>query len=410
LQGYKVKDLLNADGGWNWSLLQDWLPMDIQDKIAAIFPPNLENGRDKRCSVGGNSNGFSINATYQNLCGLRKEEAEPKWSKVWKLSVPERVKTFMWLVLHNRILTNELKSRMGLGHSMCTHCVNIEETVIHVLRDCPIAMEFWNNAIPTINRGSFYMREAQQWIEDNLGNTIERDNSTAWCNFWALACYSLWIWRNKEQHDENFIRPAIAVPLVWKKVDEYNAAMRNSEDIMEKDKVVRLIRWKQPKSSFVSLNTDGASKEHQLAGCGGIVRGSQGEWLGGFSKSIGRCSAFIAELWGVLEGLHYVKRLGFTKIELNIDSEAVVRVVRTGRSQSAAGSVLVEQISKMMALDWEVEVRHTYREANKCADALANYGCMSRDDSQLFTCCPDFIKNLFDADNLGISTPRLILM
>jgi ribonuclease HI len=210
------------------------------------------------------------------------------------------------------------------------------------------------------------------------------------------------MWRNKELHDENFVRPAIAVPLVWKKVEEYNTAMSNSEVLMDRDKVVRLFSWKLPKSSFVSLNTDGASKEHQQAGCGGIVRGSQGEWIGGFSKRVGRCSAFIAELWGVLEGLRYVKSMSFTKIELNIDSEAVVRVVQTGRSQSAAGGVLVEQISKMMSLDWEVEVRHTYREANKCAYALANYGCMSRVDIQFFTCCPDFIKDLFVADNLGV--------
>jgi ribonuclease HI len=408
LQGFKVKDLTDQDGGWKRELFHDWLPKDIEDKIAAIFPPSVENGRDERCSVGGNNNGFSINIMYQNLCGVRKEEADPNWSRIWKLSVPERVKTFMWLVLHNRILTNELKARMGLGHSMCTHCVNIEETVIHVLRDCAIAMEFWNNAIPVTNRGSFYMREAHQWIEGNLCNMIVRNSSMGWCNFWAMACYSLWMWRNKELHDENFVRPAIAVPLVWKKVEEYNAAMSNSEVIMDRDKVVRLISWKLPKSSFVSLNTDGASKDHQEAGCGGIVRGSQGEWIGGFSKSVGRCSAFIAELWGILEGLRYVKSMGFTKIELNIDSEAVVRVVQTGRSQSTAGGVLVEQISKMMSLDWEVEVRHTYREANKCADALANYGCMSRVDIQFFTCCPDFIKELFVADSLGISTPRLI--
>jgi ribonuclease HI len=164
----------------------------------------------------------------------------------------------------------------------------------------------------------------------------------------------------------------------------------------------------ETKSSFVSLNTDGASKAQQQSGCGGIVRGSQGEWIGGFAKYVGRCSAFIAELWGVLEGLRYVKRLGFNKIELNIDSEAVVNVVQKGRSQSVAGSVLVEQIQKMIELDWEVEVRHTYREANKCADALANYGCMGSIDSQFFTCCPDFMKDLFVADNLGISTSRLI--
>ncbi|KAK2435291.1 Polynucleotidyl transferase, ribonuclease H superfamily protein [Trifolium repens] len=197
----------------------------------------------------------------------------------------------------------------------------------------------------------FLRNNPKEFKGGHLCNMIVRNSSMRWCNFWAMACYSLWMWRNKELHDENFVRPAIAVPLVWKKVEEYNAAMSNSEVIMDRDKVVRLISWKLPKSSFVSLNTDGASKDHQQAGYGGIVRGSQGEWIGGFSKSVGRCSAFIAELWGVLEGLRYVKSMGFTKIELNIDLEAVVRVVQTGRSQSAAGGVLVEQIPKMMSLD-----------------------------------------------------------
>jgi hypothetical protein len=85
-----------------------------------------------------------------------------------------------------------------------------------------------------------------------------------------------------------------------------------------------------------------------------------------------------------------------------------VRIVQTGMSHSTAGNVLVEQILKMMALDWEVEVRHTYCEANKCADALANYGCMGSVDSQVFDCCPEFMKELFVADSLGITTPRLI--
>jgi hypothetical protein len=73
-----------------------------------------------------------------------------------------------------------------------------------------------------------------------------------------------------------------------------------------------------------------------------------------------------------------------------------------------AGNVLVEQINKMIALDWEVELRHTYREANKCANALANYGCMGSVENKIFDCCPEFIKDLFVADSLGITTPRLI--
>jgi hypothetical protein len=87
----------------------------------------------------------------------------------------------------------------------------------------------------------------------------------------------------------------MAVPFVWKKVEEYSAAVSNSEDIMTRDKVVRLISWKQPKPSFVSLNTDGASKEHQQAGCGGIVRGS----------------VFIEELWGCLGRVALCEEVGF---------------------------------------------------------------------------------------------------
>jgi hypothetical protein len=50
---------------------------------------------------------------------------------------------------------------------------------------------------------------------------------------------------------------------------------------------------------FVKINTDGAYKADQVAGCGGVIRGMHGEWLGGFAKGVGLCSAFIAELWGV---------------------------------------------------------------------------------------------------------------
>jgi hypothetical protein len=47
----------------------------------------------------------------------------------------------MWMVRHDRPLTNYTKSRMGLGHALCTYCGNIEETVLHALRDFPCKLE-----------------------------------------------------------------------------------------------------------------------------------------------------------------------------------------------------------------------------------------------------------------------------
>ncbi|PNX67080.1 ethylene responsive transcription factor 1b, partial [Trifolium pratense] len=39
------------------------------------------------------------------------------------------------------------------------------------------------------------------------------------------------------------------------------------------------------------------------------------------------------------------------------------------------GWSLCKKILRILQFDWEVKIRHTYREANLCADALANIGC-----------------------------------
>ncbi|PNY07689.1 hypothetical protein L195_g004191 [Trifolium pratense] len=47
-------------------------------------------------------------------------------------------------------------------------------------------------------------------------------------------------------------------------------------------------------------------------------------------KLKGTSSAYVAELWGVLEGLRYTWRLGFRKVELSVDSVAVVKIIKEG--------------------------------------------------------------------------------
>jgi ribonuclease HI len=88
--------------------------------------------------------------------------------------------------------------------------------------------------------------------------------------------------------------------------------------------------------------------------------------------SVGMCNAFTAELWGVVEGLC----LALTKIELCIDSQAVVQVITTGKIKGMVGNALIKRIKGLLALNWEVQISHVYREANRCADELANIGCL----------------------------------
>jgi len=47
-------------------------------------------------------------------------------------------------------------------------------------------------------------------------------------------------------------------------------------------------------------------------GCGGFIKGCDGEWLRGFAKSISTCCVYIGKLWSMLEELKYARRLRFT--------------------------------------------------------------------------------------------------
>ncbi|KAE8712026.1 hypothetical protein F3Y22_tig00110264pilonHSYRG00044 [Hibiscus syriacus] len=52
----------------------------------------------------------------------------------------------------------------------------------------------------------------------------------------------------------------------------------------------------------------------------GVVRDSEGRWIGGFAKVIGVCSALEAEIRGVLQGLALAWDLGLRSVILEIDS------------------------------------------------------------------------------------------
>jgi ribonuclease HI len=347
---------------------------------------------------------------YLNLIDYDGVVENTNWNRIWKLHVPERVKTFMWLMLHGRLLTNSLKSKMRLCHAMCTFCGDVEETILHVLRDCPRAMAVWRCVVTMTDSASFFMSEIDNWIQLNLTNAMQWNGVGNWCDFWALCCHSIWNWRNKEMFDESFMRPSRPLPLLMKMLQEYNDAVTDSMVVGGIQKMVSLIGWKPPRESFIKLNTDGAYKVNQIAGCGGVVRGSHGEWLGGFAKGIGLCSAFVAELWGVYEGLKLVYRLGFKNVELEVDSEAVVGVIKSGCTMSYGGSTLLKRIWQLLEKDWKVEISHVYREANNCADALTNIGCSHAFNFEFYACCPASVSDVFNLDMRGNTTSRLVCL
>ena len=62
-------------------------------------------------------------------------------------------------------------------------------------------------------------------------------------------------------------------------------------------KTPQFIRWQFPPNPFIKLNTDDSVIGNPgLAGAGGFLRNTSGEWISGFSLHLGITSNNMAEL------------------------------------------------------------------------------------------------------------------
>jgi hypothetical protein len=63
---------------------------------------------------------------------------------MWKVKIPLRIKTFLWLMLKESILTRDiLLQRGGKCEKKCLSC-GCNETISHLFFKCPLARYIWN--------------------------------------------------------------------------------------------------------------------------------------------------------------------------------------------------------------------------------------------------------------------------
>ena len=88
------------------------------------------------------------------------------------------------------------------------------------------------------------------------------------------------------------------------------------------------------------------------------------------SANLGSCIVTAAKLPGILWGLCIAKNM-----RLELDSFCMYQFIIQGGPDMHIHAPLVRDIRNFLDdNDWNVEVGHTYREADSCADKLAKSG------------------------------------
>ncbi|GAU10505.1 hypothetical protein TSUD_419400 [Trifolium subterraneum] len=181
----------------------------------------------------------------------------------------------------------------------------------------------------------------------NMQNKLGRNGNLSWSCIWATSCYFLWLWRNREVHRVARIRPDHPWNYIVSWVLRYMTADVSSVVLSNSTKVEVSIAWQCSEEGCLSLNTDGASRGESIAGCGGLLRNSNEKWLHGFSKNLGRCNAYLAELWGVYEGLCLACNYGTVKLKVHVDSSVVAHTLNSSIGGSVIGWRLIQEIRRL---------------------------------------------------------------
>ncbi|KAL0001474.1 hypothetical protein SO802_015255 [Lithocarpus litseifolius] len=160
-------------------------------------------------------------------------------------------------------------------------------------------------------------------------------------------------------------------------------------------------------SSLGAGNAENDCMDLEGGGCGRVVRNEDGRWIAGFARRIGVTSSFVAELWGLREGLILCSSLSIHSLVIELDAKAVVDVFLNPNYQNNAVSPILEDCRNLLLRFQQVQIKHCFRQANRCADFLARMSFDQVSDFISFICLPEDIRNLLEEDVAGLYVNRV---
>lgn len=148
-----VEALMDRDQrGWNVELLRTVFSgakaeVIINIPICPAFPPDWLVWRCTSTGI------FSVCSAYHLGKDIQRwtsgacsspEANKEVWKVLWSLKVPNPVKVFLWKACHNLFPTKvNLFKKKIVGDFLCPCCGREDETILHILWDCPSAQDVW---------------------------------------------------------------------------------------------------------------------------------------------------------------------------------------------------------------------------------------------------------------------------
>ncbi|XP_075649790.1 putative ribonuclease H protein At1g65750 isoform X3 [Castanea sativa] len=301
---------------------------------------------------------------------------------IWKLDTLPKIKHFLWLCCHNSVPVKKVLESRGIIHDACCPlCRNHEETILHTLRDCPVAMNFWQKFGTPQSMSSFMHLSLADWLSTNcLDSKLNQINGIPWSIkiVFPLAVWNLWKHRNNMVFQNSPININLH-SLCMKAATEYFYCVGKGQAF--KRHFVIPVYWCKPQEGWFTLNSDGASLGNpRKAGGEGLIHDFHGKWIKGFMRYIGISTSIIAEFWALRDGLTLASQLGITHLAVELDAKVIGDLVLSRKTSNNSYTSLLNDCRYFLGQFQQTTVKHVFREANRGADSLAKGACSLTSD------------------------------
>ncbi|KAK7255045.1 hypothetical protein RIF29_28447 [Crotalaria pallida] len=143
------------------------------------------------------------------------------FQRIWKWQGPQRIRVLLWKIVNEAFLTNHNRRRRNLTlDGICKLRNKVEETTLHVFRDCDHTQVVWMNLIHRTHHLMFFQQNLQEWLDHNLSNINNNQAKSSWDILFGCTCEILWQRRNKLIFEDEQFNLSSTMKMIWSKFRE----------------------------------------------------------------------------------------------------------------------------------------------------------------------------------------------
>ncbi|CAN1788506.1 LINE-1 retrotransposable element ORF2 protein, partial [Linum perenne] len=385
----KVSDcILKPHNTWNRDALRTHFAEDIVQQILLI-PIGPSTLKDRWIWHHDRRGIFTIKSCYHMIRNAASSASDitasarsKEWKWLWQLSLPPKIRFFIWRVCHNALPTMvNLASRNCSTTRICPRCTLQDETLHHMVFQCRPSAELWARSFPSLS-----LPQPMDLLSDWVLSLKQHPSSMALKA--SLCIWTIWKGRNEKVFRNTAPTPDSMLnnlrSLSTDLTSNRTRPTQVSNPISDPHQ-----RFQPSSRDHRSLLCDGSfSGTNQKAGYSVIMYDTAGTVVDGRAGQLFCRAPICAEATAVLHAV-LLARLSPTPAIVYTDCLQVTNALKGSPSEWPwdCSAILASIAEALQGTNW-ISIKHCRRQFTSIADKVAK---LIRDNKLP----PDWLETLF---------------